>query len=109
MAKSVLFHGSSLDDLRGFPDSARRKTGYQLRRVQNGEDPLDWKPVLSIGKAVREIRVRDDTGAYRAIYLATLPDAVHVYHVFQKKTEKTAKRDLDIATDRYREHMRSIK
>jgi predicted XRE-type DNA-binding protein len=49
---------------------------------------------------VREIRVGDDSGAYRVIYLATLADAVHVYHVFQKKTQKTPKRELEIARNR---------
>ena len=89
MAKPVMFHGGSLDDLRGVADSARRRIGYQLRRVQDGEEPLDWKPMPAVGRGIREIRVPDDIGAYRAIYLATLPDAVHVYHVFQKKTQKT--------------------
>jgi phage-related protein len=109
MAKPLVFHGGSLDDLREFSDNARRRTGYQLRRVQNGEDPLDWKPMTSVGPGVREVRVSDDTGAYRAIYIAILPDAVHVYHVFHKKTQKTAQRDMDIAKERYRKHMRSLK
>jgi phage-related protein len=63
----------------------------------------------SIGKGVREICVRDDTGAYRAIYIATLPDAVHVLHVFQKKTQKTARHDLEVAETRLRELLRSMK
>jgi phage-related protein len=63
----------------------------------------------NVGKGVREIRVRDETGAYRAIYLATLPDAVHVYHAFKKTTQKTEKHDLEVAKKRYDEHMRSLK
>jgi phage-related protein len=85
MAKPVVFHGGSLDDLREFPVTASRRAGLQLRRVQDGDDPLDWKPMPTVGGGVREIRVSDDTGAYRAIYLATLPDAVHVYHAFKKE------------------------
>jgi phage-related protein len=108
MAKPVVFHGGSLGDLREFPETARRRTGFQLRRIQNGLDPLDWKPMTSIGRGVREIRVSDDTGVYRAIYLVTLPD-VHVYHVFQKKTQKTAPHDLEIGRKRYQEHMQSLK
>jgi phage-related protein len=65
--------------------------------------------MTTIGKGLRETRIPDDTGAYRAIYLATLPDAVHVYHVFKKQTQKTAQRDLETAGERYREHMRSLK
>ena len=62
-----------------------------------------------IGRGVRETRYRDRTGAYRAIYLATMPDAMHVYHVFQKKTQKTSPLDLELAKNRYQKHMRSLK
>jgi len=55
---------------------------------------------------LREIRVRDASGAFRVIYIATLPDAVHVLHAFAKKTQATSQRDLDLATARFRELMR---
>ena len=50
--KVLKFVGSSLDDLRDFPDEARRATGFELRAVQNGLDPSDWKPMHSIGAGV---------------------------------------------------------
>ena len=46
--------------------------GRQIRRVQQGEEPIDWKPFPSIGPNVREIRIRESGGAYRVIYQATL-------------------------------------
>ena len=82
--KPVEFLGDSLDRLRAFPQGPRRDAGFQLDRVQRGLDPDDWKPMKSVGQGVREIRVRDESGAFRAIYLATLPDAVYVLHAFQK-------------------------
>ena len=103
--KSIVFLGSSLDDLRGFPADARRQAGYQLDRVQRGLDPDDWRPMPSIGAGVREIRVRERAGAFRVIYVATFADAVYVLHAFQKKTRQTAKRDLDLAASRLREQM----
>ena len=57
----------------------------------------------TIGAGVREIRIRDAVGAYRVIYIATFADVVHVLHAFQKKTQKTARRDLELATARLRE------
>ncbi len=57
----------------------------------------------AIGPGVREIRVRDETGAFRVIYIARLADAVYVLHCFQKKTQKTAKRDIDLAKRRYKD------
>ena len=102
-AKSVDFRGSSLDDLRSFPLLAKRDAGHQLDQVQNGLEPDDWKPMNSVGKGVKEIRIRDAAGAFRVIYVAKFADAVYVLHCFQKKTEKTSKADLDLASKRYRE------
>jgi predicted XRE-type DNA-binding protein len=58
-SKPVEFRGSALDDLRAFPAAARREAGYQLDRVQQGREPDDWKPMNTIGRGVREIRIRD--------------------------------------------------
>jgi len=88
--------------LRAFPEAARQEAGFQLYRVQRGLDPIDWKPMTTIGGGVREIRIRDEAGAYRVIYVATFAQAVHVLHAFQKKTQRTAKRDLDLAASRLR-------
>lgn len=107
--KPARFHGDALERIREFPAEIQSDMGHQIELVQSGRDPDDWKPMPTVGKGVREIRVRDETGAYRAIYLATLPDAVHVYHAFKKKTQKTSKHDLEIAERRYREHVRTPK
>jgi phage-related protein len=101
--KPVTFHADSLDRLRDFPEDARRQAGHELYQVQKGADPSDWKPMPTIGAGVREIRIRDADGAYRVIYIATLADAIHVLHAFQKKTRKTAQHDLDIAVTRLRQ------
>lgn len=99
--KPIEFLGDSLRSLREFPDDAKRDAGYQLDRVQHGLQPEDFKPMPTIGKGVEEIRVRDDTGAYRVIYTARLADAVYVLHAFQKKTQTTSKRDIDLAKQRF--------
>jgi len=101
--KPVEFLSNALDDLRAFPDSARREAGYQIDLVQHGLEPDNWKPMAAIGSGVREIRIRDASGAYRIIYVAKFADAVYVLHCFQKKTQKTSRLDLDLAKSRYRE------
>lgn len=101
--KRVEFLGDSLARLREFPESARKEAGFQLQRLQAGLDPNDWKPMSSIGSGVREIRVRDEAGAFRVIYIATKGDAVYVLHAFQKKSQKTAQRDIDLARLRMRQ------
>lgn len=101
--KPLRFLGTSLDDLRVFPVSARREAGHQLDQVQRGYDPDDWKPMATVGQGVREIRIRDASGAFRILYVSKFETAVYVLHCFQKKTEKTSKPDLDLAAKRYRE------
>jgi phage-related protein len=65
--KPLEFLGSSLDDLRAFPVTAKRDAGHQLDYVQHGYEPDDWKPLNSIGQGVQEIRIRDLAGAFRVI------------------------------------------
>ena len=62
----------------------------------------------SIGPGVREIRIRDEAGAFRVIYIAKVAEAVYVLHCFQKKTEKTGKADIDLARKRYRELQKEV-
>lgn len=101
--KALRFWGTSLSDLRAFPATARRAAGYQLDRIQNGLLPSDGKPMATIGKGVRKIRIRDETGAFRLIYVANIADAVHVPHCFRKTSQKTSKADLALASRRYLE------
>jgi phage-related protein len=104
--KPLRFLGSSHRDLQDFPADARREAGYQLDHVQWGVDPGDWKPMKSIGSGVREIRITEKSGPFRVIYVATFADAVYVLHAFQKKTQVTALRDIQLAASRFRELVR---
>ncbi len=103
MRKPLHFIGSSLEDLRAFPDEARRDAGFNLNFVQRGLEPSDWKPMKTVGAGVNELRVRDRSGVFRVIYLATRPEAVYVLHCFQKKTRKTRRADIELATRRLRQ------
>ena len=106
--KPVEFRGNSLDDLRAFPVDARRAAGHQIDRVQRGQEPDDWKPLSSVGRGVQEIRIWDEAGTFRVVYVARFADAVYVLHCFQKKTDKTSKADLDLAGKRYRELLKEM-
>ncbi len=101
--KPVRFMGNAKDDLAAFPRSARIRVGHELFMVQVGREPDDWKPVASVGPGACEIRVRDQAGAFRVIYVARFEDAIYVLHAFQKKSQKTSSADLKLAKQRYRE------
>ena len=106
-SKPVEFRGG-LEDLRAFPLTARREAGHQLDQVQHGREPDDWKPMNTVGQGVKEIRIRDEAGAFRVLYVAKFADAIYVLHCFQKKTEKTSKADMELAAKRYRELLKEL-
>ena len=99
--KRMLWLGDSLEAVKDFSAEARREAGHQLSRVQTGEEPTDWKPMETVGAGVREIRVRVEK-AYRVLYVAKFAEAIYVLHAFEKKTQRTSKSDLDLASGRYR-------
>ena len=100
--KILRFVGSSLRDLRSFPEEARRETGFELDAVQRGLMPSDFKPMFGIGAGVYEIRIHV-AGEWRVIYVAKRNDAVYVLHAFEKKSQRTRHEDIALATRRYRQ------
>jgi phage-related protein len=98
--KRIQWIGTSLNAVREFPEDARALIGQELRAVQKGTMPSDFKPMPTVGAGVYEIRVRAGN-QYRVIYVAKFAEAVYVLHTFVKKTQKTAQPDLDIAKNRY--------
>ena len=97
--KPLVWVGRSLAELRAFPETARQRAGYQLRRVQRGLLPDDWKPMPSIGAGVAEIRVHTEV-EHRVVYLAKFEEAIYVLHAFEKRTRKTQRADLELARTR---------
>jgi phage-related protein len=102
--KALRWVASSRTDVRAFPRDARRLIGFQLRRVQQGLEPFDWKPMAVVGPGVREIRVHTALG-HRVLYVAKFAEAVYVLHAFEKRTRKTPQGDIELARQRFRELM----
>ena len=99
--KGVHFVGSSRTDLQGLPEDARETAGHQHFKVQQGKEPDDWKPMPTVGPGVNEIRVWEESRTYRVLYVAKFAEAVYVLHVFEKRSQKTPKGDIQLAKGRY--------
>jgi phage-related protein len=99
--KPLLWLGDSKRRIREFPHEARQRIGFEMWEVQQGREPSDWKPMQAVGQGVNEVRVHLK-GEYRVLYVARFQETVYVLHVFQKKTQRTSKHDIEIARDRYR-------
>ena len=109
-AKALVLIGSSSRDLADFPEEARRAAGHNLGRVQNGSEPEDWKPMESIGPGAYEIRVTARGSGpsiqHRVFYVAKFEEGVYVLHVFEKKTQKTSRHDIEVGRARYKQMLR---
>ena len=77
-----------------------------MDKVQRGLEPDDWKAMAAVGSGVKELRVWDEAGTFRVIFLAKLTEAVYVLHCFQKKTQQTSEKDVQLARKRYNDLMK---
>jgi phage-related protein len=100
--KPAIFLKGSRKALQNFPDQARKDAGSELYAVQQGKLPHDWKPMPSVGPGAVEIRIHDHN-EYRVIYVAKFAEAIYVLSAFEKKTQKTPQREIEIARSAYAE------
>lgn len=98
----MAWRGSSRKDVRDFPDDARTEAGHQLHLLQQGRQPDDWKLMATVGAGVYEIRIHSAT-EYRVLVVTRFAEAIYVLHAFEKKSQKTAKYDVERARRRYRD------
>ena len=99
--KEVAWVGDAKEVICAFPTPMRKDVGYQIRRVQAGLEPDDWKSVERIGPGAKEIRCQDKAGWYRVFYVAKFEEAVYVLHAIRKKTNETPIAEIDKAKGRY--------
>ena len=98
--KGVEWVKGSRKAIEDFSEEARHIAGNQLWLIQLGREPDDWKPMKDIGVGAFEIRIHKPH-EHRVIYVAKFPEAVYVLHCFEKKTQKTSQKDLNIARAAY--------
>jgi phage-related protein len=99
-AAEIVWEGDSLEVIRRFPGPVRQDLGAELRRLQEGDRPLNSRPMPSIGARVYELKEQDGRAWYRVIYMAKIGNRIHVLHCFEKKSTKTSKSDLAVAKTR---------
>jgi len=100
--KALFWVGSSLQDVRAFPEDARRIAGHELHLVQQGFEPGDWKALPSIGPGVFELRIRTRL-EHRVFYVAKFAEGIYVLHAFEKKTQQLPRKDIVLARERYKD------
>ena len=99
----IAWEGDSKEVLSSFPDAAKRNLGFDLRLLQQGEQPTDYRPMTSIGPGVFELRDQDERAWYRVIYLSRIRDVIHVLHCFEKRSRETPMNEIRTARQRLKE------
>jgi phage-related protein len=103
--KPAIFHAEAKDAIRNFPLTVRRALGKAIWELQKGERlgmPLS-KPMPSVGPGVRELRVKDKSGAFRAFYYVQSSKGILVFHAFGKKSRATPTSEIRLGKKRLKE------
>lgn len=96
----IAWEGDAKAVIRSFPDEAKQNLGFQLRLLQQGQQPTDYRAMRSIGPGVFELREQDARAWYRVIYLSRVRDVIHVLHCFEKRSRETPMKEINTARQR---------
>ena len=99
--KPIVWVGSSIHDMRRCAPDVQDAAGVELRTLQHGIMPPDWKPMPTVGVGVGEIRIHTNT-EHRIFFVAKFHEAIYILHIFEKRSRKTARRDLELGRARFR-------
>jgi phage-related protein len=95
--------GDSLAVIRGHSEGVRRAIGSELRLLQSRDRPLHARPFRAVDRGVWELKVSEAEGQFRVVYVVKRKDRIYVLHAFQKKTQQTPQRDIELARARFKE------
>jgi phage-related protein len=98
----IAWEGDSKEIISGFPNKVRQNLGFQLRLLQQGQQPKDYRPMPSIGPGVFELRDEDARAWYRVVYLSRIRGLIHVLHCFEKKGREMPQKEISMARQRLR-------
>jgi phage-related protein len=111
--RPVVWVGTSLRDLRGFPAPVQDHMGYALYVAQRGGKHRDAKALTGFGGAGVVEVVKDFRGdTFRSVYTVRYAGAVYVLHAFQKKSKtgrETPRQEIELVKQRLREAERMAK
>jgi len=73
---------------------------FDLRLLQQGQQPRDFRAMSSIGTGVFELRDQDEQAWYRVVYLSRVHNVIHVLHCFEKRSRQTPRKEINVARQR---------
>src|SRR6267154_4797839 len=98
----IAWEGDTKEVISAFPDEVKYNLGFDLRLLQQGQQPTDYRSMSSVGRGVYELRDQDERSWYRVIYLSRVRDVIHVLHCFEKRSRETPMKEINTARQRLR-------
>ena len=95
-----------------FPKDVIQDAGYQLHRLQEGNEPQDWRPLTGLGRGITgvyEIRIREDNAIFRVAYVTKFSGYITVLHCWQKTSQATAMPNKAMIIKRYLDAKESLR
>jgi phage-related protein len=103
--KPIFFHPAAHAEIQAMSRRVRKQLGGLLDDLQKGH-PLRMphsRPMPIVALGVEELRVKDESGQYRAFVARKTPRGIAVLHVFNKKSRKTPRGVIELARRRLKE------
>ena len=103
--KAAIFHPAARMAIQSFPREVRRELGKAIFDLQTGAVltmPVS-RPMPSVSPGAEELRFRDRAGIYRVFYYSRSARGILVFHAFQKKTQSTPQREIELGAKRLKE------
>jgi phage-related protein len=97
-----VWEGDSHSTVKSFSEDAQENLGSDLRRVQQGERPLDSRPMKTVGPGVFELRDQDRDFWYRLFYIQ-IGEVIYALHSFKKKAKKTPPNEINTGRQRLKD------
>jgi phage-related protein len=104
--KRAVFLGTAQADIADFPKEVRHTAGKRIQTLQFGGTPANWKPMPSVGSGVGELRISTHR-EHRVFFVARFHEAIYILHAFEKKSQATARRDIELGRARYQALLRA--
>ncbi len=104
--KELYWLADSFEALKDMPDAVQDAMGHALDIVQQGDYPIEAKPLTGADfQGVYELVVRHNKNTYWGVCVVNIGDAIYVLHVFHKKSKqgiKTPSKEIDTILRRLR-------
>jgi len=102
MIRQAFFHPKARQAIQAFPKPVRTAVGISIFDLQRGAQlsmPTS-RPMPDVAPGVHELRIRGADGTCRVFYYVKSIHGILILHVFEKKTQKTPLREIELARKR---------